>query len=345
MAKNDREYWVDVVKIFACILVVTGHFFQSMTKSGILSAGEVYEWFNTSIYYFHVQLFFICSGYLYQKKTTVSSVNIWLDNVIRKLLSLGVPYLIFSILTWGLKKVFSSSVNDEIGGLAETLFKKPASPYWYLYILFLLFVCVITLNNRIVMISVTLVAFLLKVVAIIGIRSNVYAIDKFMDSAIWFVIGMLIAYLTTKKSLSTIRGQLKIGVVGVLVFGCFLLMSIPSLGIYVTFSGRGFLMGVLACCGVIMISVAACANRESLISIEFLSRFTFPVFLMHTLFAAPVRSVLLKAGIKSAAIHIPIGFIISFIGPVLAIIIMEKLKPLDFMVYPGRYIKKKKRNL
>ena len=63
MAKK-RDYWVDNVKVLACILVVLGHFFQSMVKADIIADNSLYQWFNTTIYYFHVPLFFICSGYL-----------------------------------------------------------------------------------------------------------------------------------------------------------------------------------------------------------------------------------------------------------------------------------------
>lgn len=34
-AVRTREKWVDDVKVIACILVVLGHFFQSMTKANI----------------------------------------------------------------------------------------------------------------------------------------------------------------------------------------------------------------------------------------------------------------------------------------------------------------------
>ena len=71
---RTREKWIDDVKVIACILVVLGHFFQSMTKANILPQSDLYRWFNTTIYYFHVPLFFICSGYLYQKYNKVNSV-------------------------------------------------------------------------------------------------------------------------------------------------------------------------------------------------------------------------------------------------------------------------------
>ena len=146
-AVRTREKWVDGVKVIACILVVLGHFFQSMTKANILPENDLYEWFNTTIYYFHVPLFFICSGYLYQKYSKVNSVGSWYRNVAKKVLVLGVPYATFTTATWVLKKVFSSSVNDQIGGLGETLFFHPTAPYWYLYALFFIFLVTPTFNS------------------------------------------------------------------------------------------------------------------------------------------------------------------------------------------------------
>jgi len=61
--------------------------------------------------------------------------------VAKKALALGVPYVTFTTATWVLKKVFSSSVNDQIGGLGDTLFFHPTAPYWYLYALIFYFSC------------------------------------------------------------------------------------------------------------------------------------------------------------------------------------------------------------
>ena len=146
-AVRTREKWVDDVKVVACILVVLGHFFQSMTKAKILPENGLYEWFNTTIYYFHVPLFFICSGYLYQKYSKVSDFKSWKKNVAKKTLALGVPYVTFSTATWVLKTVFSGSVNDQIGGLGNTLLLRPTAPYWYLYALFFIFLVTPTFST------------------------------------------------------------------------------------------------------------------------------------------------------------------------------------------------------
>lgn len=43
--------------------------------------------------------------------------------------------------------MFSSSVNDQIGGLGDTLFLHPTAPYWYLYALFFIFLVTPTFNS------------------------------------------------------------------------------------------------------------------------------------------------------------------------------------------------------
>lgn len=94
-----------------------------------------------------VPLFFICSGYLYQKYSKVNSIGSWCKNVAKKALALGVPYATFTTATWVLKKMFSSSVNDQIGGLGDTLLLHPTAPYWYLYALFFIFLVTPTFSS------------------------------------------------------------------------------------------------------------------------------------------------------------------------------------------------------
>lgn len=167
-AVRTREKWVDDVKVIACILVVLGHFFQSMTKANILPENDLYKWFNMTIYYFHVPLFFICSGYLYQKHSKVNDFKSWKKNVAKKVLALGVPYVTFSTATWVLKTVFSDSVNKQADGLLETLVLNPSAPYWYLYALFFLFLITPTFTSLKVTVAGLLVATVAKGLILTG---------------------------------------------------------------------------------------------------------------------------------------------------------------------------------
>lgn len=191
--EKKREIWVDDVKVIACVLVVLGHFFQSMTKANILPINDLYGWFNRTIYYFHVPLFFICSGYLYQRFSKVDDIKSWGMNVVKKALALGVPYFTFSFATWLLKTIFSGTVNDEIGNLTETLFLKPTSPYWYLYALFFIFLITPTFRSSSMAIGGLIVALIGKTVILIGggVR-NICSIDRPFKRnmvCVWYVLS------------------------------------------------------------------------------------------------------------------------------------------------------------
>ena len=199
-AVRTREKWVDNVKVIACILVVLGHFFQSMTKASILPENDLYEWFETTIYYFHVPLFFICSGYLYQKYSKVNGVSSWCKNVAKKALALGVPYATFTTATWMLKKMFSSSVNDQIGGLGDTLLLHPTAPYWYLYALFFIFLVTPTFSSVKAASVGLIVAIVAKGLILTGVGYSVYTVSTVLSNEIGFVLGMSICLLYTSDA-------------------------------------------------------------------------------------------------------------------------------------------------
>lgn len=329
-AARTREKWVDDVKVIACILVVLGHFFQSMTKSNILSENGLYQWFNTTIYYFHVPLFFICSGYLYQKYSKVNSVGSWCKNVAKKALALGVPYATFTTATWVLKKVFSSSVNDQIGGLGDTLFLHPTAPYWYLYALFFIFLVTPTFSDVKAAAVGLIVALAAKVLILTGGGYSIYAVSTVLSNEIWFVLGMGICTFNVQMKGKRAQGT---------IFGLlFIILSIVVYTAEISGSMISFIMGFLACVAVILMA----ADFEEMFSrgMDFLAKYTMPIFLMHTLFAAPLRSVLLKVGVTSAVAHVVLGLGISFAGPIIAAWIMKKTKWMEFFLYPNKLIRK-----
>ena len=333
---KQREIWIDNVKVIACILVVLGHFFQSMTKSNVLPANDIYQWFNQTIYYFHVPLFFICSGYLYQKLSVVNDVHSWGRNVLKKLLVLGIPYFTFSLATWVLKTLFSSSVNSEIGGLGDTLFLHPTSPYWYLYALFFLFLITPTFRNRSMAMIGLIIALAFKALGIFGGGYGVQVISYILSNEIWFVTGMCLSVLEFKKYL------LKRSLITPIASGViFLLLSVWVYMIGIDHGVINFLLGLLACFSVVTLMAKIYENRGQSAVFGTLVQYTMPIFLMHTFFAAPLRIVLFKVGIQNAVIHVTLGIAISFIGPMIAALIMKKSKWLEFFLYPGKFIKMK----
>lgn len=128
-------------------------------------------------------------------------------------------------------------------------------------------------------------------------------------------------------------------VIPIVTGGVFLLLSIWVYMIGIEDGIIIFLLGLLACYSLIAAIGKIYESRRQSVVFGILVKYTMPIFLMHTLFTAPLRTVLFELGIQNAVIHVVLGILISFIGPVIAAVIMKKSKWLDFFLYPGGFIK------
>lgn len=88
-----------------------------------------------------------------------------------------------------------------------------------------------------------------------------------------------------------------------------------------------------------MLVVEIFEYRKQSVIFGILAKYTMPIFVMHTLFAALFRTVLFKAGIQNGAVHVALGIAISFVGPIFAAWIMKKSKWLEFFLYPVKFVK------
>lgn len=333
---NKRDIWVDDVKILSCILVVLGHFFQSMVKAEIIHSNELYKWFTQTIYLFHVYLFFICSGYLYQKYSNVNSVQEWLKNIRKKIIVLGIPYIAFSTITWLLKTVFSGTVNQQVESLFRTLILEPTAPYWFLYVLFFAFLVTPTFGSKNKMMMYLAIAAVMEIFYIEGKTTGIYVVDLVLCCELWFVFGMVIAKTSVDLKINTRIGMIS----GIALLGLFLALSI-YIYVYISFAflSINFFLSILACTAVVLIMISACRAGNQKKVFQYLAQYTMPIFLMHTIFAALARIIMLKLGIGSALIHTAVGLTISFAGPIVAAEVMKHIKWLDILLYPNKYIK------
>lgn len=336
--QGKKIVWIDNTKTIAMILVALGHFFQSMTASGIIANSSALSFFNTFIYYFHVPLFFICSGFLYQKYSKAYTLSGWKYNVLKKFTAFAIPYFFFNIVSYFLKTAFSSYVNNETESLISNLFIKPSPPFWFLLVLFLIFV--ITPNPKPKHARPLLcaaVVITLAVYILCKVNTPLAVIISRLPDAIyytllyefWFVLGMAL----TQFDIIWFRSPFYV----LLFASAFIVallgekLAIPQVVLYL-------LCGLLACFGIIGFVCRLYRNNRQTPVMGFLSKYSMPIFLMHTIAAAGVRAVLSKIGITNAAIHIAAGLTATFALPIIAEIIMDKIH-LDILVYPLRYIK------
>ena len=332
---TTRYTWVDNIKFACCILVVLGHTFMGFGESGIIEKGVAYNLLIQTVYSFHVPLFFVCSGFLYQKSNRVHSIKSWSKNIADKLLSLGVPYFVFTTVTILSKIIFSDSVNNQAGSLLKTLFLSPTAPYWYLYALFFMFVFIPCLNNKKQVTALFFATFAGQICYLICQNNSIslpYIINSTLGRSIWFVIGMFLAFdifdLKTaySKAIMIVFGFTAIG----LSF-----YSYRELVLNKTYHNT---IGLLFVISIIILSQNLQFDFINRISFRF-SEYFMPVYVMHTIFSAGVRIVLLKLGIVNIAVHIISGLLTGFIIPIIIYQIMRKIPLMLFSVYPKKALK------
>lgn len=335
-----RYEWVDNVKFAACMLVVLGHFFMGMAESEIIRQTAFYNIVNQAVYTFHVPVFFVCSGFLYQKSDKVHTLKAYSGNALSKLLNLGVPYLTFTAATILLKTVFSGNVNNQATDLVQTLFIEPVAPYWYLYALLLFFLLVPCLKSKKqawLLFGISIAFRIIYTVFNITQTATPYFVRSVTGRLIWFALGILLAFYE-EQSFDKKKRRIA------LIICPFLLVipSVLSVIYFRSFNGSAlvqFVIGMPLVLLVVFLALSFQPKRLSKISSRF-SEYFMPVYVMHTIFAAGVRIVLLKFGIDNIFIHIAAGLVASLAFPIAIYEAAKRLPPLLFFIYPKKAISK-----
>lgn len=309
--------------------------------SGWISGNNIlYCWPIQTIYTFHVPLFFVCSGFLYQITAPCNwSVKKHIENIKKKVIVLGVPYLTFSSITLLLKNVFSAEVNNIATPFLKTLFLEPIAPYWYLYTLFLLF-CLIPPavgdKKRNTLVGLMALSCLVKIICIVCLADKEVSdlLTKVMMNALWFCMGMLITEFPFRrnKAASTVSG------------GCIIFGGIISYFVYGTPNEDKMVQFFFAAVFVIAITYffqsKDCYSTNGIVNL--CVKYFMPVYVQHTIVAAGIRIVLLKIGVSSIILHFVIGLCVSIFVPVVIYNVAEKYWWLLLWFEPLKALKMKK---
>lgn len=318
-----RYLWVDNLKLFACLLVVIGHLYMSIMAGGWISENNIlYCWPVQTVYTFHVPLFFVCSGFLYQATAPDNwSVKKHIGNIKKKAIALGVPYVTFSSITLLMKNVFSAEVNNVAPPFLKTLLLEPIAPYWYLYTLFLLFCIIPTVTgdrkkNKLV--GMTVLVCLIKVIYVGWLADKALPdlLAKVMTSAFWFCIGMLITEFPFKRS----------KMASVVATGSIFVAGVISYFVYGSPNENRMVQFFFATIFVVAITYFFQSKEHHKTNglVSHSVKYFMPVYVLHTIVAAGMRTVLLKVGISSGVLHFVIGLCVSVFVPICIYTIAEK---------------------
>lgn len=334
-----REVWIDYTKMFACILVVLGHLLQGLNKANIEWNENLYSYINTFIYIFHMPLFMYLSGYLYKKYTKIKDWKEYFKFIKKKLINLGIPYVVFYLAYVLINMMFSSSVNSQ-KGIQDILniLTNPVPPFWFLYALFFIFLITPLLEkmlkyNKNIVLGISILLYIIN----IYFKTNIYCFDIVAEYLVYFYIG---AFLEDKlkqhyKNRNIIMITISFVVLSLLY--CYIVKNnIINGKIAMLFK---FLLAIIG----IIINIQIFKNLTNVIEkykiFNVISNNTFPIYLMHTTFSAGIRIVLLKLGINNFYIHFVGGLVLGVLGPILVEKILERIKYGNVILYPLKTLK------
>lgn len=339
---EKREEWIDNTKLFACILVVIGHLLQGLNKADIQWNNNLYEYINNFIYIFHMPLFMCLSGYLYAKLTKISNIKEYGLFIKKKFINLSIPYVVFYVEYVIINMIFANSVNSQ-KGIQDILniLTNPMPPFWFLYALFLIFV-IVPIVEKIYQRKTYLVfaVFVLLHLLEIFVKTPIYAINIVCQYGVYFYLGKVV--LENVKRIDT---GIKMSISNIVIFNI-LGFTYSYIVKEQIFNIRGLLpiiQFLLAIYGTIVSIQFFRLIENKLVYckiINFMSKYTFSIYLMHTMFSAGIRIVLLKLGIYNFYIHFILGLIMGMVMPILVTIILEKTKYGEIILYPLKTIKK-----
>lgn len=333
MGKIERIKWIDYTKAFACFLVVLGHLLQSFQNARIDNNIEITSFIIWFIYLFHMPLFMCMSGYLYLKNKKIFSWKNYKKFFKKKVINLGIPYITFYLLYLGINVLFSSSVNtpkgiDELIGI----FNNPMAPYWFLYALLSIFMIIPILEKIFNNNENVIFAFLciLKILSIF-IKTKIYFIDAFMSNSLYFYFSIFINF--NRKNSSNKKNIIKVGLI------CYVALALIIYQYRLNIDRNVlelFKIG-MAISGIIIIVEIFKDIKKSKI-LDTFSKYTFQIYLTHTIFAAAFRIIFLKIGITNYFIHLIFGILVSIYLPVGMSIISDKIKYTNIFIYPIKTI-------
>lgn len=324
---KHREFWLDYLRAFACILVTLGHLLMSFQDAHIIPQGLPASLFVELVYCFHVYIFFFCSGYLFQNKKQKPAKEIYLYKLERSVNFL-VLYVIFSGVTYAIKLVFSSDVNTEVGySFFDTLLKYPINQMWYLYAISAIYLFAYPIRTKKGEKIAICTALLFKIMDSIPVLGPAIPlpVNYLFQNMIWFVMGQVFANRSIKLNW---RASLSCAFLFMIIFALRSIFTMEStiLNALLTF------LGIVASASTV---IGLTKNKTTITGpMKYIAKYMLQIYLLHTICAAGIRIILLKVGITHIVPHFVLGMVFSFVIPMVCAMVAERIKFLNIIFFP-----------
>jgi fucose 4-O-acetylase-like acetyltransferase len=308
----SRVTWVDGAKGAGILLVVFGHAVLGLQGAGLIGDNGFWADLNAAIYTFHMPLFFLLSGLFVSGR---------LDRNRPRFFSGLFALVIWPMILWSdLQTVVMWAANGLINhhddtSLSERLLRNffdPGDQFWFLADLALFQLAMAAAHAMRILRPVSILGVVFCMALLIGRGGE----NLTWFSALFFLLGVAAPGLVHLPQVMPLREGM---FTSVLVFvPCVIALigfgtpphswsTVPA-----ALAGCGFVIFLSACSG----PVIAVLSR--------LGRLSMPIYVMHILFCAPLRILLLHAGLTSVPVLLAVLLAVGVLGPLAAFAVLDR---------------------
>ena len=332
---KNRDYLVDCLRGYACLLVVLGHVMVGIRNAG-LETGYFFDYLEKFIYTFHVALFMFLSGYVYKITGMWERKGTRGKFLCHKLINLGIPYIIFSSIYIVINSVISGTNHNNSFSDILNIWKRPVAQYWFIYALLILFIIWILLSyifNDVVILFILTIIYLM----VSFLKIDVPIIGAALSFAFIFGLGVCIPKLCIDKI--EVWKKILFIIFHIFIISVLIVYNLQKVSILLMLAQVIGAFGSVAF--ISLIYRGNCIEKALL----FINKYSFPIYLLHTIFTSAVRIALFKIGFNLYLIHLFAGCIVGVMAPIIIAMFAEKIDIMEFALYPSKVINKYKKRV
>lgn len=314
-----RYEWVNYAKSIGIILVVYGHVSRGLVNGGLMTASSAYQLIDSIIYSFHMPLFFFLSGIFVVSSFTRKGGG---EFLLSKVDTVAYPFVLWSLLQGTIEVLLSKYTNGNVTfGVVLNLFVEPRAQFWFLYALFIAFVCagvVLKVFGRRAIVPALFISSSLYVYQGSFNQSNI--IGFIANNLVYLFLGMSFMKLDTSR-LNSLR----------LIFSLWFLMAALQYYFHMVlglnYMDKGWVSLFLSTVSVLsIVSLSMKLSEFKLTKFEMIGASSMAIYVMHILAGSGARVILHKLwGVESVALHLITGSVLGIFLPLLSLSILKKL--------------------
>jgi len=312
---ENRVGWLDAIRGIAIVLVVFGHVWRGLDSSGLIGSPMVFETLDRAVYLFHMPVFFILSGLLFERTVKRDGV---VGSFLRRIETILYPLVLWSYVTAAFLYLAGTLTNRKLP-LAELLTYPfpPKDIFWFLAALFVaqtLASLFVRTGSKWVYLACFVIFSLPNF--LFDLSGETLWIRKTIENGPMIFLGMALGGTTLDKRRFALAGLSAFMAAQLIQY---MAPAMPQGLHYLLYSGAA--LGFVFAGSWLFSGAAEWFTRP----FSSLGRASMTIYVTHVMAMAAIRIALLKLGVRDIGVHLLLGVSLGVMLPYAFFIVCEHL--------------------